>query len=59
MFQSAHVLDAAPGVGFQDVAPDGQRFLIIGDMVRTDRSSEEIVVIDNWDQELLDRVPVP
>ena len=44
-----------------DVAPDGQRFVMIrsGDSASQDGASTEINVVLNWHVELLERVPVP
>ena len=46
---------------FYDVAPDGQRFLMIKEAPEADetRGRAEIQVVLNWDQELKARVPVP
>ena len=44
-----------------DLAPDGQRFLMItsggADVARSERA--EINVVLDWHQELLERVPIP
>ncbi len=45
-----------------DLAPDGQRFLMITQGAATNDSAAppvQIIVIENWTQELLERVPVP
>ena len=45
-----------------DLAPDGQRFLmrrIGGSQTSGDRPFDGFVFVENWHQELLDRVPVP
>ena len=39
-----------------DAAPDGQRFLMIK---QADATRAEIVVVQNWLDELAQRVPVP
>ena len=36
-----------------DVAPNGERFL----MLKAERDAEDLVVVINWHQELLERVP--
>ena len=44
-----------------DIAPDGQRFLMTkeGGTVAENAAAPKITVVLNWNQELLDRVPVP
>ena len=44
-----------------DVAPDGQRFLMIKETGQTDgdTATPQIILVLNWTQELLERVPVP
>ena len=45
-----------------DVHPDGQRFLMVKDAPPTDSgvsAQPQIILIENWHQELLERVPVP
>ncbi len=44
-----------------DVAPDGQRFLVLGNArdATGDAVRPEITVVLNWTRELLERVPVP
>ena len=47
-----------------DIAPDGQRFLMIKEGATVDADDPfagltQIVVVQNWHQELLERVPVP
>ncbi len=44
-----------------DVAPDGQRFLMItmGDYAAEGVSSHRMVVVENWHEELKARVPLP
>ena len=44
-----------------DIAPDGQRFLMTkeGGTVFENAAAPKITVVLNWNQELLDRVPVP
>ena len=48
-------------VGLEDISPDGQSFLFIRQQVgsgESDGSGPELVVVQNWHQELLERVPV-
>ena len=45
-----------------DVAPDGERFLMVKQGAPTDNAGDlapEITVVLNWFEELKDRVPVP
>ena len=46
-----------------DLHPDGQRFLMVKDAALTDDAGTptppQIVLVENWHQELLERVPVP
>ena len=43
-----------------DIAPDGQRFLMIREGAATDAATaEQLVVVLNWFQELKERVPIP
>ncbi len=44
-----------------DIHPDGQRFLMIKEGAATDADvpAAQIVVVLNWHQDLLERVPVP
>ena len=44
-----------------DVSPDGQRFLLLRDAGDTseDVASPQIILVQNWFEELKDRVPVP
>ena len=41
-----------------DISPDGQRFLMIKTVVEDDKP-RDIVVVQNWFEELKRRVPVP
>ena len=49
-----------PGRSY-DVAPDGDRFLMIKASEQADQlpGPRGIVIVLNWDQELLERVPIP
>ena len=49
-----------PGQGrMYDIAPDGQRFLMVSDPARDDRgTARQINVVLNWFEELTARVPV-
>ncbi len=54
--------DTVQGLGTTyDVAPDGQRFLMVRPIAQTEDGMvpTHIVVVENWHQELLERVPVP
>ena len=43
-----------------DIAPDGSRFVTVIPNTRGETStSNEIVLVQNWFQELTERVPVP
>ena len=42
-----------------DVSPDGQRFLMVTTGEVDDAETFRIQVVQNWHQELLERVPVP
>lgn len=42
-----------------DIAPDGQRFLMIKEAAASDAATVQLVVVLNWHQELLERVPIP
>ena len=58
---TTHVGGAVQGVDRTQyiVAPDGQRFLMIKDIVGTDQASTpaSIVVVLNWFEELMARAP--
>ena len=41
-----------------DLAPDGERFLMIRDGVEDTAAGADFQVVLNWSQELLERVPV-
>ena len=55
--------DDFPRAGLRnyDVAKDGSRFIMVGrEPLRTeDALSNDVMVVQNWHQELLERVPVP
>ena len=55
------LLEANYLIGGYDISPDGQRFLVIKEDASSASTSEgpEIIVVQNWHQELLERVPVP
>ncbi len=59
LFDAPNLLSAGGPRGF-DIAPDGQRFLMIkvGDATSED-ARPQINIVENWFQELLERVPVP
>ena len=60
LFEDRYVIsvsDVGPIPAEYAVAPDG-RFLMMKDTSQSERATEVIVVL-NWDQELLERVPVP
>jgi hypothetical protein len=42
-----------------DVSPDGQRFLMIKEGDSTGEDSPQIIVVENWFEELKARVPAP
>ena len=43
---------------YYDVAPDGERFVMV-EFSGAASGRSEIPVVQNWHQELLERVPVP
>ena len=50
------------GVRVYDITPDGQRFLMIfplGQTDSTESSTQRINVVQNWFEELKERVPLP
>ena len=53
--------DAAAAGRTYDIAPDGQRFLMIKDNAGSDDTSTpaQIILVQNWFEELRQRVPVP
>ena len=59
LFDAPNLLPVFGGRAF-DIAPDGQRFLMIktGDAAGED-ARPQINIVQNWHQELLERVPVP
>ena len=42
-----------------DVSPDGERFVMVRQTVTTPSTPRSLVLVLNWHQELLDRVPIP
>ena len=53
-----------PGEGGRDydITPDGERFLFVtqgAEQVGEDQSGPQLIFVDNWFQELTERVPVP
>ena len=61
LFESSFDLGSTPAGGVQDVSPDGQAFLFIRQQVGSGESDggPELVIVQNWQQELLERVPIP
>ncbi len=63
LFDGAYQLDdSAGGIGGvpnYDIAPDGQRFLMVKWDEPSGQDAPEITVVLNWHQELIERVPVP
>ena len=59
--EEATRLAAAPYPRYYDISPDGQRFLTIGTTSSIDKASAvaDLVVVQNWFEELRQRVPVP
>lgn len=41
-----------------DISPDGQRFLMIQETVQATQAPDHIIVVENWAEELKQRVPV-
>ncbi|MDA1094729.1 MAG: hypothetical protein O3A25_15875 [Acidobacteria bacterium] len=60
LFDFPYYLSGFPGRSY-DVAPDGQRFLVLGNAsdATGDAVRPETNVVLNWTRELLERVPVP
>ncbi len=46
-------------LGFLGVSPDFQRFLLIKRVTPTDSASVELVLVQNWTDELQRLVPTP
>ena len=42
-----------------DVSPDGDRFVMVRQSAATPDTPRSLVLVLNWDQELLERVPIP
>ena len=62
VFQGSHPLDASVISGFQGISPDGQRFLLIREGAQpndTSTSAAQIVLVENWLEELQRLVPSP
>ena len=56
LFTGIH--DAGAGVGRQhDIHPDGQRFLMLKEVGTTEETQQEILVVQNWFEELRRLVP--
>jgi len=55
------IFTAGPGIRSYDITPDGQRFLMILPQGEPDSaaSAQRINVVQNWFEELKERVPVP
>ncbi len=49
----------AGGIQYSDVTPDGQRFLMIANRTDGEGTSNQLVLIQNWFEELRRLVPVP
>ncbi len=61
VFEGNYALDPlAVGIPNYDVSADGERFLMVGDAAGRDATAPlDVVLVENWHQELLERVPVP
>ncbi len=61
LFEEGFVSRAAGPFTVYDVSADGQRFLMVGDATSTDgeAGSPKIIIVQNWFEELTERVPVP
>ena len=61
VFEGSYLVSAPGGGRTYDVAPDGQHFLMITARGGPDGPSAptSIIVVQNWHQELTERVPVP
>ena len=59
LFEGPYLPDVFGRDRTYDLAPDGQRFLMIKPGTGSDSSPSEITVVLNWYEELLERVPVP
>ena len=44
-----------------DISADGERFLMVKSAAATEEATAngQIVIVENWHQELLERVPIP
>ena len=42
-----------------DIAPDGDRFIVLKSGTSDDADFNGLIFVENWHQELLDRVPIP
>ena len=62
LFQGAFVLDNAAGGGGNpnyDISADGTFVFVENLSSLDDAGSRQIIVVLNWDKELLERVPIP
>jgi hypothetical protein len=61
LFEGRYYVDPSPTVRGRtyDVAPDGQRFIMVKDMESPERPAtpQQLVVVLNWTEELKQRVP--
>ena len=60
LFSGPYRVGSALGVKSFDVSPDGERLLMLKDLeVELAGSTGRIVLVQNWVEELKERVPVP
>ena len=59
LFEGAYVFGTGPAGRAFDMFPDGQRFLMVKESDETSGIAAVIILVQNWHQELLERVPVP
>ena len=57
---SGYLLGVGGGRQF-DIAPDGERFIVPkrGGLASDDQTSTGLIFVDNWFEELKERVPIP
>ncbi len=58
-FASFRGIDQLGDLALHDIAPDGQRFLMIKTDEDSDQDDRQVHVVVNWFQELTERVPIP
>ena len=59
LFEADQPFESAGLRGLQDISPDGQRFLAIMNPDDSGEDAPHLIFVQNWFQELTERVPVP